>query len=73
MNPWALLVILLGVMLVIIGIKGTQHDIASAITGKQAATPGTGGSGAAPGNAGGSSGSATGGKNENPQPLGSAA
>lgn len=33
MNPWALLVILLGIVLVIIGVKGTQHNITSAITG----------------------------------------
>lgn len=35
MNPWAFLVILLGLVLVIVGIKGTQHNITSAITGKQ--------------------------------------
>lgn len=33
MNPWALLVILLGIVIVIIGVKGSQHNIASAITG----------------------------------------
>lgn len=35
MNPWAVLVILLGIVLVIVGIKGTQHNVTSAITGKQ--------------------------------------
>lgn len=59
MNPWALLVILLGVMLVVIGVKGTQHDIASAITGKAAA--------GVPTNAGGSSGPASGSKTQNTQ------
>jgi hypothetical protein len=34
MNPWALLVILLGLVLIIIGTKGSQHDVVSAITGK---------------------------------------
>jgi hypothetical protein len=33
MNPWALLAILLGIVLIIIGIKGTQHNIAGVITG----------------------------------------
>lgn len=60
MNPWALLVILLGVMLVVIGVKGTQHDIASAITGK---TTGSG----TPANASGTSGTVGGGKTQNMQ------
>jgi len=34
MNPWALLVILIGIVLIVTGIKGTQHNIAGAITGK---------------------------------------
>lgn len=33
MNPWALLLILLGVVLIAIGVKGTQHNITGAITG----------------------------------------
>lgn len=33
MNPWALVIIGVGIMLIIIGVKGTQHDIAGAITG----------------------------------------
>jgi len=33
MNPWALVVIALGILLIIIGAKGTQHNIAGAITG----------------------------------------
>lgn len=34
MNPWALLVILIGIVLVIVGVKGTQHNIIGAITGR---------------------------------------
>lgn len=33
MNPWAFLIILLGIIIVIVGVKGTQHNITSAITG----------------------------------------
>ncbi len=33
MNPWAFVVIAVGLMAIIIGVQGTQHDIASAITG----------------------------------------
>jgi hypothetical protein len=40
MNPWAFLVIGIGIVLIIIGIKGTQHNITSAITGIP--HPGTG-------------------------------
>lgn len=39
MNPFGLLVVLLGILLIIIGVKGTQHQIAEAITGKKSATP----------------------------------
>ena len=39
MNPWALLVILLGTILIIIGVKGSQHNIAAAITGHTAGVP----------------------------------
>jgi len=34
MNPWALLIIAIGALLIIVGVKGTQHHIASAITNK---------------------------------------
>lgn len=33
MNPWALVIIGLGILLIIIGVQGTQHDIAGAVTG----------------------------------------
>ena len=39
MNPWALLVILLGLALIIIGVKGSQHNVVPAITGHPAASP----------------------------------
>jgi len=42
MNPWALVVIGIGIMLIIIGVKGTQHDIASAITGSAGKSKSTG-------------------------------
>jgi hypothetical protein len=49
MNPWALLVIILGLVLIITGVKGTQHNIGKVITGapmqssgQQPATPGSG-------------------------------
>jgi hypothetical protein len=38
MNPWALVVIVIGILLIIIGVKDTQGDIASAITGKNKST-----------------------------------
>ena len=34
MNPWGFLVIAAGILVIIIGVKGSQHDIAAAITGK---------------------------------------
>lgn len=34
MNPWAFIAIAIGVIVIIIGIKGTQHHVASALTGK---------------------------------------
>jgi len=37
MNPWGLLIIALGILLMIVGIKGSQHNIASAITNKPTA------------------------------------
>lgn len=33
MNPWALVVIGIGILLVIIGVKGTQQNVKGAITG----------------------------------------
>jgi hypothetical protein len=36
MNPWAFVIIAIGILLIIIGVKGTQHDIASAVTGGHA-------------------------------------
>ena len=35
MNPWALVIIGIGIMLVIVGVKGTQHNLVPAITGKK--------------------------------------
>jgi hypothetical protein len=44
MNPWAFIAIAVGILVVIIGVKGTQHHVASALTGKQtAAQQSTGG------------------------------
>lgn len=45
MNPWGFLVILLGIVIMIIGVKGTQHGVIAAITGKSvtATTPASGG------------------------------
>jgi hypothetical protein len=34
MNPWGILIIALGVMLIIVGVKGSQHNVVSALTGK---------------------------------------
>lgn len=36
MNPVGLLVVALGILLVVIGIKGSQHEVISAITNKAA-------------------------------------
>jgi len=33
-NPWAVVVFALGVILIIIGVKGSQHNIAAALTNK---------------------------------------
>ena len=43
MNPWAFLVIMVGILLIIIGVKGSQHNIVAAITGHtpQASTANT--------------------------------
>jgi hypothetical protein len=38
MNPWGVLVIVLGIMLVIVGFKGSQHGLVSALTNKPAKT-----------------------------------
>ena len=35
MNPWAFIAIALGILLIIIGVKGSQHNITGAITGKK--------------------------------------
>jgi hypothetical protein len=43
MNPWALVVITIGILLIIIGVKGTQHDIAGAVTGSAARGKSSGG------------------------------
>ena len=37
MNPWALVIIGIGLFILIIGVKGTQHNIVPAITGKKSA------------------------------------
>lgn len=34
MNPWALLVIGLGILLIIMGVKGSYGNVVSALTGK---------------------------------------
>ena len=34
MNPLGLLVIALGILILIVGIKGSQHNLASALTNK---------------------------------------
>jgi hypothetical protein len=39
MNPLGIVVVLLGVLLVIVGVSGSQHNLLSALTGK--ATGGT--------------------------------
>lgn len=33
MNPWAFIAIALGIVVIIIGIKGAQHNVASALVG----------------------------------------
>lgn len=33
MNPWAFIVIAIGVIVIVIGVKGTQHNITAAIVG----------------------------------------
>ena len=52
MNPWAFVIIGLGIMLIIIGVKGTQHDIASAVTGSAKAATQKGNSSGGGGNTG---------------------
>jgi hypothetical protein len=34
MNPWGFVVIAVGILLMIIGVKGTQHGVTSALTNK---------------------------------------
>jgi hypothetical protein len=42
MNPWAFIAIAVGILVIIIGIKGTQHVIAGVITGRSSgSTPQT--------------------------------
>jgi hypothetical protein len=45
MNPWALVVIAIGILLIIIGVKGTQHGIAGAVVGHTAGQKPSGNSG----------------------------
>lgn len=35
MNPWAFVAIALGILVIIIGVKGTQHNVTSTLTGKK--------------------------------------
>lgn len=35
MNPWALVIVLIGVMLIIIGVQGSYGKVISALTGKE--------------------------------------
>lgn len=49
MNPWALVVIAIGILLIIIGVKGTQHNIAGAVVGHPAGKPPTSGGGSGSG------------------------
>lgn len=34
MNPWALIIIIAGLLVLIIGVKGSQHNVVHAVTGK---------------------------------------
>lgn len=38
MNPVGILVIALGILIVIVGVKGSQHNLVSALTNKPPAT-----------------------------------
>jgi hypothetical protein len=38
-NPWGLVVSGIGVLLIVVGVKGTQHRIVAAITGKTVNVP----------------------------------
>lgn len=33
MNPWGLFIILIGLVLIVIGVKGSQHNILAAVKG----------------------------------------
>lgn len=33
MSPWGIVLILLGIMMIIIGVKGTQHNVIAAFKG----------------------------------------
>jgi hypothetical protein len=46
-NPWGILITALGILLVIVGVKGSQHTLVAALTGHTAAP--FGGSGIASG------------------------
>jgi hypothetical protein len=43
MNPWGLLFVGLGILLIVIGFKGSQHGVIQAFTGKSASTASAGG------------------------------
>lgn len=43
MNPWGLLLIGVGLILIIIGFKGSQHGVIQAFTGKTPAAASAGG------------------------------
>jgi hypothetical protein len=38
MNPWGILVLALGILLIIVGVKGSQGGLVSALTGKTKTT-----------------------------------
>lgn len=42
MNPWGFVVIGLGIIMIIIGVKGSQHNIVAALKGQSANTAGEG-------------------------------
>lgn len=39
MNPLGILVLALGVVIIIVGVKGSQHQLVSALTNKKMAAP----------------------------------
>jgi hypothetical protein len=42
MNPLGLLILALGVVIIIVGVKGSQHNLVAALTRNQTAKPPTG-------------------------------